>query len=71
VEHSKNKGLEGIDILSGACNSGGCIYSTQAEAGHLNTRCKQSQADSVFMFLTVVVLFVALALTYLRIKKTY
>lgn len=36
--------------------------------GRLNVRCMQSQADSVFMFLTVVVLFGTIALTFLRIK---
>jgi hypothetical protein len=35
----------------------------------LNVRCMQSQADSVFMFLTVVVLFGTMALTFLRTKR--
>jgi hypothetical protein len=37
----------------------------------LNVRCKQSQTDSVFMFLKVVVLFATIALTFLRMKKSY
>ena len=70
-------GLGGIDILNGGCttkNDGGgaCWYTNwDSKSSKLNTRCQQSQADSVFMFLTVVVLFVVLALTYLRIKRTH
>ena len=38
--------------------------------GAINQRCQQSQADAVFMFLTVVVLLISLVLTYLRMKKS-
>lgn len=37
----------------------------------LNSRCKMNQADSAFMFLTVILLLVSLTLTYLRMKKGY
>jgi hypothetical protein len=38
--------------------------------GAMNQRCHQSQADAVFMLLMVVVLFISLVLTYLRMKKS-
>jgi len=68
--------LASVDILNGGCKkqdrSGICYYASFADQeAKLNTRCRQSQADSVVMFLTVVVLFVVLTLTYLRIKRTH
>ena len=75
-EYPFKGGLGGIDILNGGCGEDagvkGCWYvNYETQRSKLNTRCKQSQADSVFMFLTVVVLFVVLALTYLRIKRAH
>jgi len=35
----------------------------------LNLRCKQSQTDSIFMFLTVVICFATMVLTFFRMKK--
>jgi hypothetical protein len=68
--------LSGIDILHGGCGESDrndvCYYANYFEqTGKLNERCKQSQADSVLMFLTVVLLLVVLALTYVRMKRTY
>ncbi|KAI4956076.1 hypothetical protein J4E91_000286 [Alternaria rosae] len=68
--------LGSIDILNGGCTEkngvGICYYASWADQeAKLNTRCRQSQANSVFMFLTVVVLFAGLTLTYLRIKRTH
>lgn len=37
--------------------------------GKIVSRCKMSQADSVFMFLTAIVVAVMLLLAYLRLKK--
>ncbi|KAG9378718.1 hypothetical protein A1F94_010487 [Pyrenophora tritici-repentis] len=37
--------LAGIDILNGGCDDEYCYYVTE-DGKHLNTRCKQSQADS-------------------------
>ncbi|CAE7207001.1 hypothetical protein PTTW11_09640 [Pyrenophora teres f. teres] len=60
--------LAGIDILNGGCNDEYCYYFLE-DGKHLNTRCKQSQADSVFMFLTAVLLFGVLVLAYRRMKR--
>jgi len=68
--------LAGIDILNGGCYN---QPDGQTHCGNwdferfdrLNTRCKQSQTDAVFMFLTVVVLLATIALTYLRVKKSF
>jgi hypothetical protein len=50
-----------------------CYYctGTESDADKLISRCKMNQADTAFMFLTVVVLLVSLTLTYLRAKKGY
>lgn len=61
--------LAGIDILNGGCDDVTCYLVVVDGGKQLNTRCKQSQADSVFMFLTVVVLFVVLLLTYRRMRR--
>jgi len=69
--------LGSVDILNGGCTKEKsrvniCYYTNYADQeAKLNTRCRQSQADSVFMFLTVIVLFAILTLTYLRIKRTH
>ncbi|KAH7078887.1 marvel domain-containing protein [Paraphoma chrysanthemicola] len=66
-------GLASIDLLNGGCmkqdGEGGCFNVAKGRWGKLNTRCMQSQADSVFMFHTVVVLFGTIALTFLRLKS--
>ena len=61
--------LAGIDILNGGCSDNHCYHVILDNGKHLNIRCKQSQADSVFMFLTGLVLFAVLALTYRRMKR--
>lgn len=49
-----------------------CYYcQTEDGADTLLSRCKMNQADSAFMFLTVIVLLVSLTLTYLRMRKGY
>ena len=68
--------LASVDILNGGCKnqdrSGMCYYASyNDQEAKLNTRCRQSQADSVFMFLTVIVLFAVLTLTCLRTKRTH
>ncbi|KAF2032181.1 hypothetical protein EK21DRAFT_110129 [Setomelanomma holmii] len=66
-------GLASIDLLNGGCyksdDDSGCLNAAAEFQYKLNQRCMQSQADSVFMFLTVVVLFGTLALTFLRLKS--
>lgn len=61
--------LAGIDILNGGCNDVACYYVLVDDGKQLNTRCKQSQVDSVFMFLTAVVLLLVLLLTYRRMRR--
>lgn len=38
---------------------------------YLNSRCKESQADSVFMFFAFAALLACATMTYLRMKKGY
>jgi hypothetical protein len=49
-----------------------CFY-CQDEGGAdiMISRCKKNQADSAFMFITVVVLLASVTMTYLRMKKGY
>jgi hypothetical protein len=66
--------LANIDILRGPCVTDTydtyCLNTLEEEGyARLNVRCKQSQTDSVFMFLTVVVLFGTFTLTFLRMRK--
>jgi hypothetical protein len=69
--------LAHIDILNGGCGTYNtadikgtyCYNADEDRWGHLNTRCTQSQTDAVFMFLTVIVLFATISLTYLRLEK--
>lgn len=54
--------------------NGGCVDIKGApfcgyDDGTLNTRCKQNQADSAFMFLTVVILIAAVTMTLLHLKR--
>jgi hypothetical protein len=48
-------------------------YFTFGDAGikMIVGRCKKNQADSAFMFLTVIVLLASITMTYLRMKKGY
>jgi hypothetical protein len=67
--------LAGVDILRGVCqkDAQGAWYCANVDdtdrQGQLNLRCKQSQTDCIFMFLTVVVLAATLALAFLRARK--
>jgi hypothetical protein len=65
-----------VDIVNGGC---GPIATNPCMCGVLdltdnhfliNTRCKQSQSDSVFMFIIVILGFATMALAYLRTKKS-
>ncbi|KAF2823472.1 hypothetical protein CC86DRAFT_409383 [Ophiobolus disseminans] len=73
-DYPYNGGLANSDLLNGGCARFGsvwyCANTTPERLNLLNLRCKQSQADSAFMFLTAVVLFGTLTLTYLRFKKS-
>jgi hypothetical protein len=48
-----------------------CYYFTKAMFGILTSRCKMSQADFAFMFLTAVVAMVAVVLGFWRLKRGY
>jgi hypothetical protein len=51
----------------------GCYYCLEVEdtVSAVSGRCKKNQADSAFMFLTVIVLLASITMTYLRMKKGY
>ncbi|KAH6878129.1 marvel domain-containing protein [Alternaria rosae] len=58
--------------------NGGCIakdncwyYYEKNDPNTMKSRCKSTQADCVFMFLTVIVLAVTALLAFLRMKKGY
>jgi hypothetical protein len=58
--------------------NGGCISDTKCwywfdvnNPNNMKSRCKSTQADCVFMFLTVLVLAVTAMLAFLRMKKGY
>lgn len=78
-ENAQNNALKIVNnylINGGARGKVGDVdncYYCQFSSGSkdLVSRCKMNQADSAFMFLTVVVLLVSLTLTYLRMKKGY
>jgi len=44
-------------------------YTLEHTWGEIVSRCKMSQADSVFMFLTAIVVAVMALMAYLRLKK--
>jgi hypothetical protein len=47
----------------------GCYYAYQLEVDTLISRCKSSTADTVFLWLTFIVLIVAATLAFLRSRK--
>ncbi|KAF2677768.1 hypothetical protein K458DRAFT_318698 [Lentithecium fluviatile CBS 122367] len=63
------------DLMNGGPWDGeyypGYYCNTTGGGDQLVARCKKNQADSAFMFLTVIVLLVSLTLTYLRMKKGF
>jgi hypothetical protein len=68
--------LAAVNILNGGCwisddetRQSFCVNVLSGFQDQLNSRCKQSGTDSVFMFLTVAVLFGTATLTFLRMKK--
>jgi hypothetical protein len=48
-----------------------CYWLNKNTLGMLTSRCKMSQADSAFMFLTAIVVVVAAVLGFLRMKRGY
>lgn len=48
-----------------------CWNLQESRLSQLNARCKEAQADAVFLFLTVVILLVSGTMTFLRAKKGY
>lgn len=66
--------LAGIDILNGGCafdnKVAHCYNVLEGRLEFLNKRCAQPQTDFVLMFIIVVLLFMTMALTYLRMRKS-
>ncbi|CAO2657191.1 Nn.00g033170.m01.CDS01 [Neocucurbitaria sp. VM-36] len=58
------------DILNGGCRAKDVCYYYD-DPDKILSLCKESQADTVFMFLTVVLLAVAAVFTFLRMRKGY
>jgi hypothetical protein len=58
------------DIFNGGCTKDGCWY-WFTDPNAMTSRCRSTQADCVFMFLTVLVLAVSAMLAFLRMKKGY
>ncbi|KAF1947347.1 hypothetical protein EJ02DRAFT_449925 [Clathrospora elynae] len=65
--------LVGNTIINGGCRAkGDCWYFyNENNPETMISRCKSTQADDVFMFLTVAVLAVSGLLAFLRMKKGY
>lgn len=84
---SDNNGLTGQKMIANYLINGGtdgkdnydqpfCYYcghvqELEKDIPILEGRCKKNQADSAFMFLTVIVLIASITMTYLRMKKGY
>jgi hypothetical protein len=60
-------------IINGGCRGDlDCYYFYDNHKPEtMQSRCRSVQADDVFMFLTFIVLAVAIMLAYLRMKKGY
>jgi hypothetical protein len=64
--------LNNINLLNGGCETQKKLTLCWWEVwdpNKLYSHCRQSQADAVFMFLTVVVLLACLAMTFLHNKR--
>ncbi|KAF2747522.1 hypothetical protein M011DRAFT_423197, partial [Sporormia fimetaria CBS 119925] len=68
--------LSRIDILNGGCDKNlkdeeVCWYwhDSGANFAKMNTRCHQSKADFVFMFLVAAALIASALITYLRVRR--
>jgi hypothetical protein len=60
------------DIFNGGCRGDWCWYwFAENDPNTMKSRCRSTQADCVFMFLTVLVLAVSAMLAYLRMRKGY
>ncbi|PVI06030.1 hypothetical protein DM02DRAFT_610357 [Periconia macrospinosa] len=64
------------DLFNGGCEGKGDNRKCWNGFGHgrekyLNSRCKESQATSVFMFFVVGLMFASMTMTFLRSKKGY
>ena len=59
------------DIFNGGCNKDGFCWYWAADEKAMRSRCRSTQADCVFMFLTVLILAVSAMLAFLRMKKGY
>ncbi|KAF2795697.1 hypothetical protein K505DRAFT_348446 [Melanomma pulvis-pyrius CBS 109.77] len=64
--------LNPINLLNGGCDTQDGItlcWWQIANPKKLNSHCRESQADSVFMFLTVIILIACLTMTFLHQKR--
>lgn len=69
---SNSEKILGNDLLNGGCiKNVGCYWILKRDVGQLLSSCRSSQADTVFMFLTIAVLFASALLTFLRMRKGY
>lgn len=61
------------ELLNGGCvrakNVPICGYGGKDDKDKLLSRCKMNQADSVFMFLSLVVIVAAAVLSFLRVGR--
>lgn len=57
------------DMLNGGCIGERCYW--YDNVNKILSHCRESQADTVFMFLTVAVLAASALLTFLRMRKGY
>lgn len=69
-----------IELFKNHLFNGGCYGKVDGEEvcwngrdrlSHLNERCKEAQADTVFLWFTAAVLLVAVTMTFLRTKRGY
>lgn len=71
-DQSNGDKILGNDMLNGGClKNQGCYWVLKQDANQILSNCRSSQADTVFMFLTVAVLFASALLTFLRMRKGY
>ncbi|KAJ4286715.1 hypothetical protein N0V90_012967 [Kalmusia sp. IMI 367209] len=63
-------------LFSGGCGKGAngqrlCYNELEGREGKVNERCKECQADTVFMFFIVAILLASSVMTFLRTRKGY
>jgi hypothetical protein len=60
-------------LISGGCakfeKETYCLYYDNGFFGKIQSRCRENQADTVFMFLTAVIVIACLTMTFLHLKR--